>query len=48
MVPKHRQRPFCTCLCRMATEVFVEGRCTLKSDVYSLGIVLWELATQVC
>ena len=24
-----------------------ELRCTVKADVYSLGIVMWELATEV-
>ena len=31
----------------MAPEVIMQGKCTLKADIYSLGVVFWELATQV-
>ena len=25
----------------------MQGKCTAKADIYSLGIVLWEIVTQV-
>jgi serine/threonine protein kinase len=29
----------------MAPELLMHGRCSRASDVYSYGILLWELAT---
>ena len=31
----------------MAPEILVGGRCGFSSDIFSLGIVLYELASQV-
>lgn len=28
-------------------ELLLGDRCTNKADIYSMGVVLWELATQV-
>ena len=33
--------------CRCSPEMLTEGRCSAKADIYSLGILMWEIATQV-
>ena len=33
--------------CRCSPEMLTEGRCTAKADIFSLGIVMWEIVTQV-
>ena len=30
----------------MAPEVFMQNHCTIKSDVYSFAMVLWEMITR--
>ena len=32
---------------RVAPEILLGGRVSEKSDIYSLGVVMWELVTQV-
>ena len=32
---------------RVAPEILLGGRVSEKSDIYSLGVVIWELVTQV-
>ena len=33
--------------CRAAPEILMGGRITQKADIYSLGVLMWEIATQV-
>ena len=32
---------------RMAPEMMVGERCSNKTDIFSFGVVLWEIVTQV-
>lgn len=48
----HPQHAMCQCACAppptprcSAPEVLAGKRCTEKVDIYSLGIVIWEICT---